>query len=471
MTRRRRAGLGRLGLVGLLGVTVCAAGVLLPHHRAAAAEPDPSGRPGPADIIVKRIDIQGLRKIAETTVRSKLPLREGDRFTVDGVRKIIQEVHRLGYFEDVQVATEGFEGGLRLVVTVKEWPVVRDIRYEGYDELSLDKLKEQVSIRAGSFLDLRALTNATRGLTTYYRNQGYFQAEVIPLLQELRPGEAAVTFVIREGGRARVRSVSFAGNHAASERQLRKAVETTRYFWLTSWLTDSGLYQDDRAAQDVERVRDYYLDRGYLQVQVGEPQVSLSEDQRWFDVVFSIVEGDQYTISSVTFSGVTLFTEAEVRAVVETAPGELFRRSRIRADILAVTDLYGERGYAFAQVLPDIRPDAAAKRAAIEFQVQEGEQIRVRRIDIAGNLKTRDKVIRRELRVQEQEILNTKALKRSFERLNNLNFFESVEVAPTTRPPDQVDLEVRVKEKPTGTFSIGGGYSSVDRFVGLVEIT
>ena len=459
---------GRLfACAGLLGLVLWG-GAQFP---ARAAEPDHPARPGPADIIIKRIDIHGLHKIAETTVRSKLPLREGDRFTVDGVRKAVSEVHRLGYFEDVQAATEGFEGGLKLIVTVKEWPVVRDLRYEGYDQVSLDKLKERVTIQTGNFLDLRALTGATRSLATYYHDQGYFQARVVPLLQELRPGDVAVTFVIQEGGRARVRSVEFTGNRAAGARQLRKTVETKSYFWLTSWLTDSGLYQEEQAAQDVERVRDYYLDRGYLQVQVGKPRVSLSEDQRWFDVVFPIVEGDPYTISAVTFTGLKLFPEERVRAMMTTTPGTLFRRSQIRADILAVTDLYGEQGYAFAQVAPDVKPDPAAKQAAIVFQVQEGEQIRVRRIDIAGNLKTRDKVIRRELRVAEQEILNTKALKRSFERLNNLNFFESVEIAPATRPPNEVDLEVRVKEKPTGTFSIGGGYSSVDRFVGLVEIT
>ncbi len=451
------AGAGLLWLVGPPGLP--------------AAEPGGADQPRPARVVVKRIEIQGLQRIAETTVRGKLPLHEGDRFTVDGVRKIISEVYRLGYFEDVQVATEGFEGGLKLVVIVKEWPVVRDVRYEGYDRIAVDKLKEQVTIHMGSFLDLRALTKATRSLTDYYHDQGYFQAEVLPLLQELKPGDVALTFVVHEGSRARVRSVSFTGNQAVSAGRLRKALETTSYFWLTSWLTDSGLYQKEVAAQDAERLREQYLDQGYLQVQVGAPQVTLSQDQRWFDVVFPIVEGDLYTISSVTFGGVELFGEAQLRAVVSTTAGELFRRSQLRKDILAVTDLYGERGYAFAQVVPDITPDPATRRVAIEFQVQEGQQVQVRRITIAGNLKTRDKVVRREIRVGEQEILNTTALRRSFERLNNLNFFESVEIAPATVQPNQVDLEVRVKEKPTGTFSVGGGYSSVDGLVGLVEVT
>jgi outer membrane protein insertion porin family len=448
------------------------------------ASPLPAGPAGPAGaetgrldqgvVVIKRIEIQGLRKIAETTVRGKLPLQEGDVFSVEIVRRMITEIFRLGYFEDVQVATEGFEGGLRLVVMVKEWPTVRDIRYEGYDQISVDKLKERVTIKPGSFLDFRTLTEAKRSLTTYYQDQGYFQATVVPLLQESKTaGEVSLTFVITEGRRARVRSVEFSGNHAVSNRQLRAIASTKAYFWLTSWLTDSGLYQKEVATQDVERIRDYYLDRGYLQVQVGAPQVTLSQDHRWFDVSFQMVEGDPYTIASVSFSGVELFTDAQVRAVMKTMPGMLFKRSQIRQDILAVTDLYGEHGYAFAQVVPQLKPDAATQRVAIEFQVQESHLIHVHRIEISGNLKTRDKVIRRELRVSEQGILDTTALRRSFQRLNNLNFFESVEIVPTPvqGQSDEVNLDVKVKEKPTGTFSVGGGYSSVDKVVGLVEIT
>jgi outer membrane protein insertion porin family len=236
-------------------------------------------------------------------------------------------------------------------------------------------------------------------------------------------------------------------------------------------LTDAGLYQTETATADVDKLREYYLDRGYLQVQVGAPQATLSQDRRWFDLLFSIEEGDRYNVASVAVSGAHVLSETQVRSFITTTPGTVFNRSQIRKDILAVTEEYGTRGYAFAQVTPQLSPDPATKRVAIEFQVQEGRQVQIRRINITGNLKTRDKVIRRELRVNEQELMDTKALKRSFERLNNLNFFESVEIAPTTIQEDMVDLEVKVKEKPTGTFSVGGGYSSIDKIIGTVDIT
>ncbi|MBI3620905.1 MAG: outer membrane protein assembly factor BamA [Nitrospirae bacterium] len=425
----------------------------------------------PPGVIVKRIDIAGLHKIAETTVRGQLPVQEGAPFSVDGVRRIIEAIYRLGYFDDVQVATEGYEGGLKLLITVTERPTLRDIRYEGYDQLAVDKLKEQVTIQSGTFLDLQALTKATNKLTAYYHNQGYYHAQVRTVLQETKPGDVALTFVISEGSRAKIRSITFQGNRAFSARQLRNVIETKEYFWLSSWLTDSGLYQTETAAADIDRLKEHYLDRGYMQVQVGAPQATLSKDRRWFDLMFPVEEGDRYTIASVAISGAQILSEAAVRSAISTTTGTLFNRSQIRRDILAVTEAYGERGYAFAQVTPQLSPDPASKQVAVEFQIQEGRQVHIRRINITGNAKTRDKVIRRELRVDEQGLLDTRALKRSFERLNNLNFFESVEIAPDTIQDDLVDLEVRIKEKPTGTFSVGGGYSSVDKIIGTVDIT
>ena len=469
----RLGGMGVRG--GFVGRWVLAAAVMglvaWVNGGVAVAEGETAERAPSTGIIIKRIEIQGLHTISETTVRGKLPVREGEPFSVDGVRRIIKEVYRLGYFEDVQVATEGYEGGLKLLVTVKEWPTVHDIRYEGYNQIAVDKLKEQVTIQSGSFLDLQALTKATNKLTTYYHNQGYYHVLVQPVLQETKPGDVALTFVITEGRRAKIRSIDFQGNRTFSARQLRKIIQTKSYFWLTSWLTDSGLYQAEMAAADADRLREYYLDRGYLQVQIGVPRATLSQDQRWFDLVFPIEEGERYTIASVAVSGARVLSESQVRSVITTTPGTVFNRSQIRKDILAVTDAYGERGYAFAQVTPQLSPDQPARRVAIEFQIQEGQKVRVQRIDITGNVKTRDKVIRRELRVNEQEVLNTQALKRSFERLNNLNFFESVEIVPERLKDDLVNLEVKVKEKPTGTFSVGGGYSSVDKVIGTVDIT
>jgi outer membrane protein insertion porin family len=188
-------------------------------------------------------------------------------------------------------------------------------------------------------------------------------------------------------------------------------------------------------------------------------------------VTFTIVEGEPYTVSDVGFRGNTVFEDAELKAGSGVKPGDVFQRAKIRDEITRLTELYGAKGYAFTDVNPSVNPDPQTKTASIIFHIKEGELIRIREIRISGNDKTRDNVIRRELRVNEQEVIDTVAMKRSFQRLNNLNFFETVEILPKQVEPDKVDLDVRVKEKSTGMFSIGGGFSTLDRLVAIADIT
>ncbi|MEK6617627.1 MAG: outer membrane protein assembly factor BamA, partial [Nitrospirota bacterium] len=205
--------------------------------------------------------------------------------------------------------------------------------------------------------------------------------------------------------------------------------------------------------------------------QVGLPVVELTEDKKWLTVTFPIVEGEPYTVGEVGFRGNTIFEEAELRTGMKISPGEIFQRAKIREELTRLTDLYGAKGYAFTDVNPSVTPDAQTKTAALIFRIKEGDLIRIRQIHITGNDKTRDNVIRRELRVNEQEVTDTVAMKRSYQRLTNLNYFETVEILPKQVEPDKVDLDVKVKEKPTGVFSVGGGFSTLDQFVAIADIT
>ncbi|HET8580476.1 MAG TPA: outer membrane protein assembly factor BamA, partial [Nitrospiraceae bacterium] len=194
-------------------------------------------------------------------------------------------------------------------------------------------------------------------------------------------------------------------------------------------------------------------------------------DKKWFTVTFPIVEGEPFTVGEIGFRGNTVFEEPELRAGTKIASGEIFQRAKIRDEINRITDLYGIKGYAFTDVSPSVIPDQQTRTAAITFHIKEGDLIRIREIRITGNDKTRDNVIRRELRVNEQEVIDTVSMKRSFQRLNNLNFFETVEILPKQVEQDKVDIDVKVKEKPTGSFSIGGGFSTLDRFVAVADIS
>ncbi|MBI4715556.1 MAG: outer membrane protein assembly factor BamA, partial [Nitrospirae bacterium] len=313
-------------------------------------------------------------------------------------------------------------------------------------------------------------------LKELYREEGYHGAVVIPILKTLEPGKegerrVALTYSIDEGKKVRIAEVRIQGVSDLPFREVRKGVKTKAHFSLTSWLTGSGIYKEETAGEDAERIRSLYLDRGYLQVQVGDPRVDLDETGEWMTVTYSLTEGPRFRIRRIGFENPDIFNDRELREAIKLREGDLFNRSRLRGDLAALTDLYGEKGYAFAEINPRILPDEGAKEVDLTFAVEKGEKVKVRKIQILGNEKTRDKVIRREIRLNEQETMNTAALRRSFQRLNNLNFFENIEITPQPIAKDAVDLNVKVKERPTGAFSIGGGYSSVYGFLGTTDVT
>ncbi len=422
-------------------------------------------------VIIHLIDVAGNKRIQASSIRSKISTREGDVFRPEAIREDIKSIYRLGYFDDVRVESEGFEGGMKVTFIVREKPVIVEISYDGNKALTKEKIDEKVVLKTQSFLDYRQLNDATSKIVDAYHDEGYYSAEAIPIVRQIADDKVSVVFFIREGVKATVRRIEIDGNGRISNRKIRKAMQSKTYFFLTSWMTQAGVYKEQDIQDDTQRIRELYLNNGFLQVQVSAPQVTLSKDKRSFTVRYRVVEGDPFMISSVTFKGNTVITDDDLRKAVRSKQGELFKRDVVQSDIAAVTDLYGEKGYAFANILPDIVPHAEKKTADLTFGISEQDPVKIRNIVISGNDRTRDKVIRRELRVQEQEVINTKKLRTSFQRLNNLNFFDTVEVVPRQVDSKTVDLNVRVKEKPTGAFSVGGGFSSVDGLIGILEIT
>lgn len=423
------------------------------------------------EIRIKLIEVAGNRKIDTAMILSKISLKEGDLFSPEQVREDVKTLYRMGYFDRVEVESEGFEGGVALTFRVHEKPFLIDVVYEGNENIDKDKLKEKVPVKTDTFLDMEEISSYVNKIKKVYEADAYYSAEVTPVIQLISEDQAVLTFLIKEGERAYVRRVRMTGNKAFTDKELKKQIETSKYFWLTSWLTESGRYKEETLQADLDRLREHYLNHGYLEVQVAAPKVTLSEDKEWFDITIPIVEGDQFRIREIRYQGNALFETERLADRTKSKEGEIFNRGQIRQDIMSMVDLYGERGYIFANVVPQLSPNIEDKTVDVSFQVTEDDPVKVREIHITGNDKTRDKVIRREIRVNEQELINTRLLRRSFQRLNNLNFFENIEIVPEQVEPGWVDLEVKVKEKPTGTFSIGGGYSSVDRFIAMTEVT
>jgi outer membrane protein insertion porin family len=433
-----------------------------------------------AGVKVTAIEIRGNKRIELPAIVGRLTLKPGDPYTPENVRGQIKILYETGFFEDVQMETQSGPGGVVLAFLVREKPFITEIVFDGNKALSDDKLKEKITIKSQSFLDQPKAKESAEKIRLAYQGDGYFNCRVTPIVQTLDEDRKRLTFLIIEGEKARVRTVNFDGLHSATKEEMFKVMATREWIpWyglitqlkVPSAFSDAGVLKQEEMNTDVERIKEVLLNKGYLNVRVGSPNVELSEDKKWFVVTYSVMEGEPFTIGEIGFRGNTVFEDPELRQGLKMKEGEIFQRQKLRDEVTRLNDLYGSRGYSFAEVSPNVTQNTAARTASVILTIKEGEMMRVRQINIHGNEKTKDNVIRREIRVDEQDVIDTPALKRSFQRLNNLNFFGTVEILPAQVGVDKVDLNVRVKEKPTGQFSIGGGFSTLDQVVAIADIT
>ena len=433
-----------------------------------------------AGVKVTTIEIRGNKRIELPAIVGRLTLKPGDPYTPENIRGQIKILYETGFFEEVQVETESGAGGTALAFLVHEKPFITEIVFDGNTALSDDKLKEKITIKSQSFLDQLQAKESAEKIRLAYQGDGYFNCSVIPVVQTLDEDRKRLTFLVKEGGKARVKTVSFDGLHAATKDEMFKVMATREWIpWhglitqlkLPSILSDAGVLKREEMNNDVERVKEVLLNKGYLNARVGLPTVELSEDKKWFVVTYAVMEGEPFTIGEIGFRGNTVFEDLELRQGLRMKEGEIFQRQKLRDEVTRLNDLYGSKGYSFAEVSPNVVPNTTERTASIILTVKEGEMMRIRQINISGNEKTKDNVVRREIRVDEQDVIDTPALKRSFQRLNNLNFFETVEILPAQVGADKVDLNVRVKEKATGQFSVGGGFSTLDQVVAIADIT
>ncbi|MCS6317375.1 MAG: outer membrane protein assembly factor BamA [Nitrospira sp.] len=429
---------------------------------------------------VTSVTIRGQKRIELQAIEGRLTLKAHDRFTADALREQVKILYGTGYFEDVQVETEPGAGGVSVGFIVREKPFITEIVFDGNEELSDDKLKEKITIKSQTFLDQQQAKESAEKIRLAYQEDGFFNCQVIPVIQAVDEDRKRLTYFVKEGTKAKVRRINFEGMRAVTKEEMFKVTATREWIpWyglitqmkVPSLLSDAGVLKREELGNDIERMREVYLNKGYLNVQISQPTLELTDDKKWFEIGYSIVEGEPFIVEEVGFRGNTVFEDHELREGLNIRAGEIFQRAKIRGEITRITDLYGAKGYVFADVVPNVTPDNNARTATILLNVKEGEMMRIREIHVTGNDKTRDNVVRRELRLDEQDVIDTLALKRSFQRLNNLNFFETVEILPQQVDVDKVDLNVKVKEKPTGQFSIGGGFITLDKLVAIADIT
>ncbi len=426
------------------------------------------GAAGPATaqgFDVEQIRVEGLERIAEGTVFNYLPIEPGDTVGSEEIADAIRELYDSGFFQDVTLQRE--DG--TLIVEVEERPSIARLEFEGNEQIGTDKLRqalEGVGLAEGQVFDRAQLSQIERELRRQYFAQGKYDVSVESTVSPLERNRVAIRIDIEEGPVAEIREIQLVGNEAFSDSRLRGVFELRPRRWWAPW-SSRHRYSRDRLANDLESLRSYYLDRGYLNFSVDSTNVSISPDRRDVYITLNVAEGEQYTVDGVDVRGDLVVPPEELRALIEIEPGELFARDQVNAGSQAIRERLAEEGYAFSNVRVRREVDEQGKTVDLTYQVDPGERVYVRQINITGNQRTQDAVIRRELRQLEGAPLSSEALERSRTRLNRLGFFNAVEIE-TPRVPgedDRVDVNVSVQERMTGQLQAGIGYGDVQGFL------
>ena len=416
--------------------------------------------------VVRKVVLSGNVRTPEETIRATIRTRPGSIFDPEVINRDIKALYKLGQFHDIRVQKKPVRRGVQVTFIFVEKPRIAEISFQGNRKIKSDELRSEVTQRAFSVLDEKAVAESKQKIRDAYAKKGYYLAEVDYHLERVADsGEAKLVFDIRERARVAVRRVLFMGNKVFRDNELRKVIKTKQKT-MFSFLTGSGKYEEEMLKNDVLMLTFHYLNHGYLKVKVSPPRVSISKDKRYIFISFQIHEGDQYRIGEVTLSGDILTTKPELLGILKTEKGQIYVQRTLEEDILRLTDRYGDEGYAYANIIPRTVPDDETLTADIDINIRKGHRITIERINISGNTVTRDKVIRREMELKENDRYSERRLRRSREKLMRLGYFEEVNFAtPRGSRDDTMVLNVTVKERPTGSFNVGAGFSSVENFI------
>ena len=409
------------------------------------------------------IEIQGSKKVEKEALLEKIASRKGIMLDNYLLRKDIQKIYSLKYFEWVESHHKVVKGKNILIFRVKEKPIVTKIVFEGNDEVDEDDLISQLKTKEFSILDVNTIKLDLTALQKFYEEKGFFLANVDYELRDAGPENLDLVFKIKEYEKVLVKKISFFGNKAFSDSEIKGIMET-REESLFSFMSGSGNFKEFNFNIDVERIKDFYKTKGYLLVNVGTPSITVSEDRKWVFISIKVAEGPQFTVRDITFQGEVLFEDSELHPKLGLKSEETYSEALLRKDVQLLTEMYQDKGYAFANVLRTLHPVPGEDKVDVEFSFEKGKIAYFGKIIVKGNSKTRDKVVRRELRIFEGSMFSGTKLRESKENVNRLGFFEPGSVVFNTVSPqgkeDVLDVEIQVKERNTGQISLGAGYST-----------
>ena len=415
--------------------------------------------------IVKDIRVEGLQRVEPGTVFSYLPVQVGETFTEEKGAEAIKALYSTGFFRDVQIQAQGNV----LIVIVEERPTISRIEFTGmkeFDQENIRKSLKAVGVGEARFYDKALIDKAEQELKRAYVGKGLYAAEIVATVTPLERNQVAVYFNIDEGPVAKIQEINFIGNEAFSESTLRSEMQLRTGGWL-SWYSKDNLYSKQKLTADLETIRSYYLNRGYLEFIIESTQVSITPDKKGVYLTISIREGKMFTVKDVRLAGETLGKEAEFMQLVVLKPGDTFSSARLTESTKAIAEILGSYGYAFASINP--QPDVRRELSEVDLTlvIDPGRRIYVRQVNISGNAKTRDVVIRREMRQFESSWFDSDKIDLSKKRLGRLGYFTDTDISTEDVPgsPDQVDVNVAVKEKPTGAVTLGAGFSTTEKLI------
>jgi outer membrane protein insertion porin family len=408
-------------------------------------------------------------RIDSGAILRKIDTKPGDFYSTDALRRDLKSVFSMGYFDDVAIDVTDTPLGKAIIFQVKEKPIISSVSFTGTDEISETDVQEAANIQPNSIVNPAKINNAVQRIKGLYKSKGYFATKVKANLSYPTEETVDVRFQIEEREKISVEKISFEGNTSFDDDDLEDIIETGTWNWL-SWLTESGVLKMDVLQQDAGRLASYYHNHGFIEAKIGEPQVEEKDDALY--ITFPIHEGPRYRVGTVDIEGDLIEDKAKLMSMLAIRQESFLNRQTLREDTLKLTDLYAESGYAFAEIRPQTNKAGSGKRVDIVFKVDKGSLVYFNRVEIQGNTRTRDNVIRRDLTVKEGGVFDSRAIRTSTQKLQRLGFFEEVTVTPQpTMNEEQMNVMVDIKEKSTGQFSIGAGYSSSESIMFMGEIS
>ncbi|MBE0625044.1 MAG: outer membrane protein assembly factor BamA [Burkholderiales bacterium] len=415
--------------------------------------------------VVRDIRVEGIQRIEAGTVFSYLPVKVGETMTDEKAAAAIKSLFATGFFKDVRLEVQRDV----LIVMVEERPAVTQIDFIGNKEFEKEALRKglrEIGLAEGRSFDKALLDQAEQEIKRQYLSRGLYGASVVATVTPLERNRVGVSFSINEGDVTKIRQINIIGNNAFREKDLLDLFVLQTPGWLT-WYTKNDQYSKQKLSGDLETLRSFYLNNGYLEFSIDSTQVSITPDKKDIYITVNIREGDKYTVSDVNLGGDMLLPESELRGLVQLKPGETFSRQKLNESTKNITDRLGNEGYAFANANAVPELDKAAKRVALTIMIDPGRRVYVRRINVSGNTRSRDEVVRREMRQLEGAYYDADKIQKSKLRLDRLGYFTEVDVETPAVPgtSDQVDVSIKVKEKPTGAITLGAGFSSEEKVI------